>query len=80
MGYPRRRPKRLAEKLKQIRESLGLSQSELVAELGLDFHYSYISKFELGRNEPDMIVILAYARLVGVPMEQFADDGLELDL
>ena len=46
MGYARRRPKRMAEKLKQIREALGLSQSELVKELGLDIPYSNISKFE----------------------------------
>lgn len=80
MGYPRRRPKRLAEKLKQIRESRGLSQSELVAELGLDFPYNNVSKFELGRNEPDLIVLLAYARFADVSLAQIVDDQLDLML
>lgn len=80
MGYPRRRPKRLAEKLKQIRESRGLSQSELVAELGLDFPYNNVSKFELDRNEPDLIVLLAYARFADVSLAQIVDDQLDLML
>ena len=80
MGYPRRRPKRMAAKLKQIRESLGLSQSELVQELGLDIDYSNISKFELDKNEPPIDVLLAYCRRLNVPLEQIVDDELELRL
>ena len=35
MGNPRPRPDRLSEKLRQIRERLGLSQSQMVVRLGL---------------------------------------------
>jgi transcriptional regulator with XRE-family HTH domain len=35
MGNPRPRPDRLSEKLRLIRERLGLSQSQMVTRLGL---------------------------------------------
>ena len=36
MGSVRRRPKRLAEKLLQIRNVLGLSQPEMLRRLGIE--------------------------------------------
>lgn len=80
MGYPRRRPKRLAEKLKAIRLHYGLSQPQLVKELGLSIPYTFISKFELDKNEPEITVLLAYSRYAKVPLEQLVDDELQLDL
>jgi transcriptional regulator with XRE-family HTH domain len=80
MGYSRRKVKRLPEKLKAIRAHLGLSQSKLLKLLGEDLSSNYISKFELGKNEPDLEVLLAYARIAGVPLDQLADDKLDLDL
>jgi len=80
MGHKRRKPKRLAEKVLQIRSHFGVSQAKLVKRLGVDMPYNNVSKFELGKNEPDLIVLLAYARLIKNPMENFADDQLELDL
>lgn len=52
MGHPRRRPERLAEKLKKIRNTLGLSQTELHKSLGVeeDIPYTRISDYELGKN------------------------------
>src|SRR3712207_199917 len=80
MGYARPRPKRLAEKLLQIRNSLGLSQTELWKQLGVEdeIPYKRISKYELDENEPPLLVLLQYARLAGVHMEALVDDGLEL--
>jgi predicted transcriptional regulator len=54
MGSARRRPERLAEKLKKIRNTLGLSQTELHKSLGVeeDIPYTRISDYELGKNEP----------------------------
>jgi len=80
MGSGRARPKRLAEKLKQIRTHLGLSQRQFVKALGLKIPYTNISKFELNKNEPNLIVLLAYARLAKVEVEQIVDDEIELDL
>jgi len=80
MGYARRRPERLAEKLKRIRITLRLSQTELHKRLGVedDIPYTRISDYELGKNEPTLIVLLEYARLAGVHVETIIDDSSEL--
>jgi len=72
----------LAEKLLQIRLSLGLSQEQLVKRLKLEspINYTTISKYELDKNEPPIDILLAYARLAKVPLEQLVDDDLSLDL
>ncbi|HST54150.1 MAG TPA: helix-turn-helix transcriptional regulator [Pyrinomonadaceae bacterium] len=80
MGYARPRPKRLAKKLLQIRRALGLSQSELHSRLGVedDIPFSRISKYELGHNEPPLMILLQYARVANVYMEALVDDDLDL--
>jgi transcriptional regulator with XRE-family HTH domain len=80
MGYARPRPKRLAEKLLQIRNALGLSQWDLWRRLGVEDEISHklISKYELDQNEPPLKVLLQYARVAGVHMEDIADDELDL--
>jgi transcriptional regulator with XRE-family HTH domain len=80
MGYARSRPKRLAEKLLQIRNALGLSQSEMWRRLGVEdeIPYKRISKYELDQNEPPLSVLLQYARVAGVHMEALVDDELDL--
>jgi transcriptional regulator with XRE-family HTH domain len=79
MGHPRPRPQRLASKLLQIRQSLGCSQRELVKRMGMEdqIHYTNISKYELGKNEPPLMVLLAYSHVSGIPVEQIIDDALE---
>ena len=76
----RQKPKRLAEKLFQIRAALGLSQSEMMRRLDVEdqIDYTAISKYELGRNEPPLIILLRYARVAGVHMEVLVDDELDL--
>lgn len=80
MGHARRRPERLAEKLRQVRNSLGLSQAELHKRLGVeeDIPYTRISDYELDKNEPSLIVLLEYARIAGVHLEEIVDDRMEL--
>ena len=76
----RERPKELARKLTQIRQSLGMSQSEMWRALELDdaFTYHVISHYETGLQEPSILVLLKYARLSGITMELLADDSLVL--
>jgi len=76
----RLKPERLAEKLVQIRNALGLSQSEMYRRLGLEdlIDYKRISEYELSNNEPPLPVILQYARVAGVHMEALVDDELDL--
>jgi transcriptional regulator with XRE-family HTH domain len=80
MGHARRRPKRLAEKLREIRIMLGLSQAELHKSLGVDqdIAYTRISDYELDKNEPSLLVLLEYARVAGVHLEHIVDDRLDL--
>jgi len=77
---PRQRPRRLAAKLRQIREAFGLSQSEIVKRLGVEdmIAFSQISEFETGKREPSLIVLLKYARLAGVCVDSLIDDDLDL--
>ena len=76
----RRKPERLAEKLVQIRTALGLSQSEMLKRLEVEdqIDYTAISKYELGRNEPSLIILLPYARAAGVSTDVLIDDELNL--
>lgn len=78
----RTRPKRLAEKLKQIRESLNLSQDGMLTNLALDktegLERSVISAFELDKREPSLDVLLAYARVANVYVEVLIDDDINL--
>jgi len=85
MGHaPRNKPKRLGEKLKQIREALGLSRRELAEQLsertGFTITRAHVANYELNRVEPFLETTLAYARLANVEMNEIADDDLDLSL
>jgi transcriptional regulator with XRE-family HTH domain len=57
-----------------------VSQGELVRQLGVQalIEQTSISKYELNKNEPPLVILLAYARLVQIPVEQIIDDEIEL--
>jgi len=76
----RTKPARLAQKLKQVRQQLGLSQNELLDRLGFGQHLfrSNISQYERGDRVPSPVVLLHYARLAKVDLAVLIDDGLEL--
>ncbi|MDX6693249.1 MAG: Helix-turn-helix domain [Blastocatellia bacterium] len=76
----REKPARLAEKLLQVREVLGLSQSEMVSRLGLTkrLNRDDISKYERDVREPSLPVLLRYARLAGISTDVLIDDDLDL--
>lgn len=76
----RPKPERLAEKLLQIRNALGLSQNELIWHLGIgDFvTQKRVSSYELGTHEPPLTVLLEYARAANVIADVLIDDELDL--
>ena len=76
----RLKPKRLAEKLLQIRLSLGLSQNQMIRRLGLidTLYQSNISGYELEEREPPLPVLLEYARAAGICVDILIDDKLDL--
>ena len=80
MGNPRPRPLRMAAKLRTIREELGLSQSQMLARLGLEdtMHYGRISQYENDEREPTLMTLLAYSHVAGVHLEDLVSDDLDL--
>jgi transcriptional regulator with XRE-family HTH domain len=79
MGRVRRnKPLKLSEKLLAIRKRLQMSQTEMARALELKVHYSAVSNFELGTREPDLLIVLRYARLAGISVEMIIDDQMNL--
>jgi len=82
MGRRRRaQPQEMAGKLREIRARLKLSQEEMDRQfkhLPGEMYPGLISRFEQGKVEPSLLILLAYARLAGVSMETLVDDNLKL--
>ena len=70
----------MAEKLREIRKALGVSQREMVKRLAVEIPDRNISKYERDKSVPPIEVILAYARVGKVPMDQIIDDEQDLTL
>jgi len=82
MGRKRQaQPKRLAFKLREIRPRLDLSQERMAEQLKDVAGSPYpglISRYEQGKVEPSLLILLEHARLAGVPMEVLVDDKQNL--
>jgi transcriptional regulator with XRE-family HTH domain len=86
MRRSRRRQQLLPDKLLAIRKFLKLGQLEMANVLQSEIlshsgqHYNLkpgrISEFEHGRREPNLFVLVAYARLAQVHLESVADDDI----
>jgi transcriptional regulator with XRE-family HTH domain len=74
------RPERLADKLRQIRSTLGISQSDMLWRLGYGevLNLGRMSDYEQGKSEPPLPVLLEYARAANVYVEALIDDELDL--
>ena len=77
---PRLKQERLGEKFLQIRNALGLSQTEMMYRLGVEDLISYhqISRYETGKREPPLRILLEYARAANVSTDVLIDDALDL--
>ncbi|HEY0460613.1 MAG TPA: helix-turn-helix domain-containing protein [Pyrinomonadaceae bacterium] len=79
----RTKPKRLGEKLKFIRESLGLSFEEMISRLDypqIPLHRANIYRYETGELEPPLLILLQYAKLVNISTDDLIDDEASLSL
>ncbi len=76
----RMKPERVAEKLLRIRKALDLSQLEMLQQLGFADRIDArrISEFERGDAEPPLPVLLGYARVARIPLEEIVNDKLNL--
>ena len=75
--WPRKRSERLGGKLLAIRQSLGITQSEMANRLDYAVH-KRLSEFESGKREPKLLVLLRYAKVANVSVESLIDDEIEL--
>ena len=84
MGRSRRiKPQKLGKKLKQIRISLGFTLEQMTENLDYRESMLYpqnISGFENSEREPNLLILLAYARLAGISTDELIDDKLEIKL
>ncbi|HEX8708802.1 MAG TPA: helix-turn-helix transcriptional regulator [Pyrinomonadaceae bacterium] len=80
-------PERLGAKLHAIRLFLGLTQEEMIERLAYDkslIRQGHISEYENGLREPQLLVILRYARVINatglfsVTMEMLVDNEMDL--
>lgn len=82
MGRSHRpRPARLGKKLRQIRASLDLTLEQIIERLDYKDSPLYptnISGMERGEREPPLLLLLAYARLVGISTDILIDDEEDL--
>ena len=68
-------PHLLGAKIRQLRVQRGLTQTELMTQLGLTSQ-GYISKLEAGTKEPSPDLIVAMARLFSVTTEYLLRDDM----
>lgn len=79
-SQPRRTPERLPEKLREIRMRLGLSQNEMIRRMGLEGELTReeVSSFELGRRQPNLMTLWAYANAVNLYVDALILDTVDL--
>ena len=71
----------LSEKLKIIRNHLGLTQDQMAGELGLtsESRRSRISEWEAGRGEPKRDILIRYSELANIDVKKLVDDREVMD-
>ena len=74
----KRTPKHLARKLVLIREALGLTQGELIERIGLDVVQQFVSAWEKGIREPDLLNLMRYSKAANICVEVLIRDDLDL--
>jgi transcriptional regulator with XRE-family HTH domain len=74
--YRRKSPKKLAEKLREVRLRLDMTQEEVAKYLKTDS--GAISRYERGLRDPSLLEILAFSRMSGVGIDVLLDDKMSL--
>ena len=75
----RKRPQHLGRKLRDIRDSFGLSQGLMLVKLGFPPEWrNNLSNFELDIREAPLDLVLAYAGAINVNVDILLDDEREL--
>ena len=84
----RNRPQFMPAKLLLIREHLQLDHAHMAEQLvsEIDSHNKqrieikrrWVKHFEIGKREPDLIIVNSYSRLGKIPMELIVDDAVSV--
>jgi transcriptional regulator with XRE-family HTH domain len=74
--YRRKSPKKLGQKMREIRLRLEMTQEEVARQIGTDS--GAISRFERGLRDPSLLEILAFSQMSGVGVELLIDDKQSL--
>ena len=77
----RPKPQRLPGKLREIRLRLGLTLEQLVErfkDVPGAVGTGPLSRYETGDREPSLLILLAYAELVGISTDVLIDDRRDL--
>jgi transcriptional regulator with XRE-family HTH domain len=79
---PKHIPEYLGPKLRAIREFKGWSLDQMADAVGKEgsSRRTRVYEWEQGNRQPDLVCLLAYAKLVNVKVEVLIDDNLELCL
>jgi transcriptional regulator with XRE-family HTH domain len=79
---PRQIPKLLGHKLKTIREGKGWSLDKMAEVLGKKepSRRTRVFEWEQGIRQPDLNMLLVYAKLANVSVETLIDDDIRLDI
>ena len=81
MPGPRLRPEKLGAKLLAVRLKFEYSQADMAAALSDDdasIVRQDIHRYEIGKTDPPLVILLRYSKLARVKMEIFADDSKDL--
>jgi transcriptional regulator with XRE-family HTH domain len=76
----RMKPKKLGQKLKAIRNQFDYSFTQMAEQLSdkkVTILRTDVSRYEKGIREPSLIILLRYARLVGITLDVLADDEIK---
>ena len=79
---PRPIPQQLGVKLRRIRDHKGWTLDEMAGAVGRTgvSRRTRVYEWEHGMRQPDLNALLAYARLIEVPVEVLIDDEQNLQL
>jgi DNA-binding XRE family transcriptional regulator len=74
--YRRKAPKKLGNKMREVRLRLDMTQEQVADFLGTDS--GAVSRYERGLREPSLLELLAFSRMSGVEWKFWCNDELNI--
>jgi len=79
---PKTIPDNLGKKLKMIRKKNGYTLDAMAEKLGMEgiSRRSRVYEWEIGTRQPDLKILLQYARMADVSTDELIDDEQKLNI